>query len=237
MIVDGHEVLWTEPGADPFSWGSFPMAPYAGRVGGGRVMIGGVEHQLPLDMPPHAIHGTVYDRPWRVERRSESALVMSTELGPDWPVAGWCEQTLDLSDTDLRAVLAVHATSGEFPASIGWHPWFRTRLDSGDELTLRVRARRQAGRGADHLPTGEWIDPLPGPWDDCFGDVSWPVELSWGDAVAVRIESECRYVVVYDERPHAWCVEPQTAPPDALGDGADIVRSGAPLIASMIWRW
>jgi SAM-dependent methyltransferase len=41
------------------------MVPWAGRVRRGGFQFEGVEHQLECDLPPHAIHGTCYRRPWQ----------------------------------------------------------------------------------------------------------------------------------------------------------------------------
>lgn len=71
LLVTAHDVGATDEigtGADPMAWGSFPMAPWAGRIRHGRFTHDGRPHQLPLDLPPHAIHGTTYRRPWSVTR-------------------------------------------------------------------------------------------------------------------------------------------------------------------------
>src|SRR5829696_9768717 len=65
LVVDGHELLVTTghlPG--PLYWGCYPMAPWAGRVRRGRFTFQGREHRLPINMAPHAIHGTTFTRPW-----------------------------------------------------------------------------------------------------------------------------------------------------------------------------
>jgi galactose mutarotase-like enzyme len=43
--------------------------------------------------------------------------------------------------------------------------------------------------------------------------------------------------VIYSVPTEALCVEPQTAPPDALNMEPAIVRPGQPLIAEMTWTW
>jgi hypothetical protein len=92
FVVDGHELLLTD-GPAPMGWGSFPMAPYAGRIRDGRFEFRGRQHELPLLMPPHAIHGTVLDRPWRVvDHRA-----ITTELGPSWPFGGRAVQQFELA--------------------------------------------------------------------------------------------------------------------------------------------
>ena len=63
LVVDGHELLVTE-GYGPIRWGCYPMVPFAGRIREGRFTFRGRAVELPRNLPPHAIHGTVFERPW-----------------------------------------------------------------------------------------------------------------------------------------------------------------------------
>jgi aldose 1-epimerase len=76
-----------------------------------------------------------------------------------------------------------------------------------------------------------------GPWDDCFGGVRQPVAVEWPHVLRLGLESTCDYWVVFDERDHAVCVEPQTAPPDALNHDAFVVEPGRPLVAAFTIEW
>lgn len=232
LRVLGHELLVTE-GASTLEWGCYPMAPWAGRVRRGRFEFHGRSYSLPLGLPPHAIHGTVLDRAWTPV---DPPTVYECELGPSWPFPGFARQSIVLDDARLDLRLEVHATDGAMPASCGWHPWFRRDV-GGEPARLSFRAGFMEVRDGDGIPTGERVPPQPGPWDDCFGDVDWPVILSWPGLLDLSITSGCEYLVVYDERAAAVCAEPQTAPPDALNRGPAIVEPGHPLVASATWRW
>lgn len=63
--------------------------------------------------------------------------------------------------------------------------------------------------------------------------------LRWPDGRRLDVEAGgCDHVVVFDGRDDATCVEPQTAPPDALRSGATaLVEPGQPLRAEMRLRW
>ena len=63
LSVAGLDVL-VPPEGHERNYGAFPMAPWAGRVRHGRFIHDGTEHQLPLNKPPHAIHGTARDQRW-----------------------------------------------------------------------------------------------------------------------------------------------------------------------------
>jgi aldose 1-epimerase len=231
LVVDGHELLVTE-GYGPIRWGCYPMAPWAGRIRDGRFTFRGRVVQLPLNMAPHAIHGTVFERAWTVVGPDEIAI----DLGPDWPFAGRVSQRFELHDDGLWVSLELLADE-PMPAVVGWHPWFR-RTVGGSPIDLRFEPGRMLERGADGLPTGALVDPKPRPWDDCFVEVRSAPRVSWPGVLTLEITSSADHWVVYDESDDGLCVEPQTGPPDAVNlGGTTVVEPGAPLTAWMDWRW
>ena len=242
FLIDGRELLVTE-GVGRMSWGSFAMVPFAGRVRDGRFSFRDKTYRLPIGMPPHAIHGTVLDRTWdRLDDRS-----IGTVLGPDWPFAGYVIQRFDLREGQFAFRLELHADE-PMPASMGWHPWFRRRLaaadpagSSGPDQTPPVELDLDAGRmyvrDEAGITTLEQVTPGRGPWDDCFTDLRRSPVLRWPGFLELTIDSSCRDWVVYTVPAEALCVEPQTAPPDALNLEPAIVEPGRPLVAEMRWTW
>lgn len=208
----GHEVLATgkTPDGERIGDGCFPMAPWAGRIGGGRIEHDGVTARLPLDDDGNALHGLVRKATW--DQTGDNAFVR--QVGAPWPQEGQAR---------LRYVLDDHAVTIElswddgtdFPCSLGLHPWFLDTLVTGERLELDVDPIEMLERGDRHLPTGRLIPPAPKPWDDCFRMGRSPV-LSWPGALSIRLDSTSPWWVVYDEPAHATCVEPQTVPPDAF---------------------
>ena len=232
VVIAGREILKTE-GFGAIAWGSFPMAPFAGRVRDGRLTFAGETHRLPITLPPHAIHGTVLDRRWQVVGDGEIA----TELGPDWPFAGHVSQRFEVAADHLTCRLELHADE-PMPASIGWHPWFVRRPDDlAGALELELDAGAMYVRDADGIATTRLVAPPPGPWDDCFTDLRRPPVLRWPRFLELTVESDCPDWVVYTMPEDALCVEPQTAPPDALNSDPTVVLPGRPLVAEMTWRW
>ena len=247
FVVDGRELLVTE-GYGPIAWGSFPMAPFAGRVRDGRFEFQGQHFELPLNMPPHAIHGTVLDRQWEaLDDRT-----ITTELGRTWPFAGRAVQHFELEAGRFTSRLELHADE-PMPASIGWHPWFRRRPSPtaghsaigssaiGSEpgsLELDFEAGAMFRRDAAGIAMLDLVVPPPlGLWDDCFTALRRPPVLRWPGFLELTIDSDCPTWVVYTVPADALCVEPQSAPPDALNTGSTIVEPGRPLMAEMIWTW
>ncbi len=234
LVVGGHEILVAQRD-DPMGWGAFPMIPWAGRVRNGSFAFRGTEVLLPLALPPHAIHGTTYTRPWAVGGRG----VMTTDLGDDWPWRGRAHQTIVLEHDHLELTITIDNDDPRpMPVSAGWHPWFR-RSVGGAPVELELPNARMWRRDSDGIPDGTLVDPPSGPWDDCFTDLDEPVVVRWPGVLRLAVESTCRHVVVYDQDPRGVCVEPQSAPPDAHNSGVDLVEiaPGSSWSISTTWRW
>jgi aldose 1-epimerase len=236
--VGGQPLLWAER-TRAIGWGAYPMAPWVGRLRHGRFTFGGTEHQLTLnhtddDGSRHAIHGTVFDATWTLDRADGSSAHLHRALsGAGWPFGGTARQSITLSATSLRCELSVEADDRPFPAAIGWHPWFL----KPDRLSFTPTAMH--GRGGIGLPTAELVDPAPGPWDDTFRNTE-PVRLHYVDrtrAATVTVTSDCGHWVVFDQKPYATCVEPQSGPPDALTMRPEVVTAGSPLCRWMDIGW
>lgn len=232
LTVDGRELLLTE-GYGPVMWGCYPMAPWAGRIRNATFRFAGRDHRLTANAPPHALHGTVFDRPWAVTGPAS----VGVDLGTGWPFRGSLEQSFALDAGSLRVTMTLRAEE-PMPAVIGWHPWFRRRLDpDADVARLHVAPARMYAREADGITSGRLVAPGPRPWDDCFVGLAAPPELEWPGILRLRISSDLDHWVVYDEQPHALCVEPQSGPPDGPNLAPRVVGPDAPLAASMTWQW
>jgi aldose 1-epimerase len=227
-IPDGHP---------PTLHGCFVMAPFAGRLRDGRLPWGGQVHRLPLHAAPHAIHGTAVDAAWQVVEASTHAAVLEHALADPWPFAGTVRQELALSADGLTARVSLRADD-EQPVTLGLHPWFRRRLARGAPVEVRLDPVQQYVRGDDGLPTGELVDPRPGPHDDCFLGVRSAPRLVWPGALELVLQSPVEHWVLFDERDEAVAVEPQTGPPDAVHLGqAHVVRAGSEHHLALTLRW
>jgi aldose 1-epimerase len=226
LQVAGRELLVQpgEVGDEPTLWGCYPMVPWAGRIRDGRFRFGGDQVQLPVNAPPHAMHGVGFDRAW-------------DEVGPgqlrldlDWPFGGTAEQRFELNPDRLTLSMTVTAER-PMPVSAGWHPCFR------GQPVVHVEASAMHERDADGIPTGRLVPPPPGPWDDAFEGLQYSPWLAWPDGLEVTLESLCPVWVVYDQDPRLVCVEPQTAAPDAVNREPFVVHPGAPLELALDLVW
>ncbi|GLF95919.1 aldose epimerase family protein [Streptomyces yaizuensis] len=232
LIVGGTELL-----RQGERFGCFPMAPWCGRTENGLFRSGADTYVLPINAAPHAIHGTVRDRAWRTARHSATEAVFTCELTDPWPWPGTVTQMVELTEDSLTLRMGVETQENSFPAQAGWHPWFRRTLGDS-EVRIGFEPAWQEERGEDHLPTGRRIDPLPGPWDDCFGMPGGvDVTLTWPGLLELTVASREEWVVVYDEQAEAVCVEPQTGPPNGLNTHPRLVTLVDPLETATTWTW
>lgn len=233
LVIDGQELLVTRGHDGPLLWGSYPMAPWAGRIRRGELSFRGRDHRLPLGLPPHAIHGVVFDRPWRVVDPATIAI----ELDERWPFRGRVSQRFVLDADSLEVAMTLEADE-PMPAVIGWHPWFRSVLGAGEApLVLTFSAAEMLVRDAEGIPTGGRVPPSPGPWDDAFTGIREQPVIEWPGRLRLAISSTCQWLVVYTIPEHAACVEPQSGPPNGPNMAPEVVEPGAPLTHAMRWRW
>jgi aldose 1-epimerase len=227
--LHGRDLIVTKDrtSGDPMQWGSYPMVPYAGRVRRGRFEFLEGNYQLPINMSPHAIHGTGYNRPWWIENDGS----LSIELGDSWPFGGYAIQRFELTRSQFTCTLEVHNDHRAMPAMVGWHPWFRR------PVALSFAAGKMYLRDHEGIPTGHTVPPPAGPWDDCFTDVQAPPRLSWPAGPTLTLTSTCDHWVIYDQPSHALCVEPQSGPPDSFTIAPRFTEPGHPIIETMTWSW
>lgn len=234
-------------------WGCFLMAPWAGRIGGGRLAWRGSTYELPRRDGSNAIHGLVYDRQWRCETAESTRAVLSTSLGDaSWPFGGEVRQRFELSEDSLHATAEVTVDTTA-PVIVGWHPWFQRGEHDASVCvhaneTLESEGLIPTGR---RRPVNALTDLRAGPsldgreLDHVYPDASSPAVVRWeGLELAIEFAPPVGTVVVHTQ-PAAFCVEPQTGWPNApaleaagvSGTGLAAVAPGEVFRASMTWRW
>ena len=263
--ADTVDLLAAADEHDPFStgWGSFPMAPWAGRLRNGRFRFFGRDVGVDLnhadgtgtgggpihppraaptgpiggdDLRRHAIHGTTFARRWDIVDATADSVEVTCRLEGSlgWGFPGVARQVITVSPDRIDLALSVEADDGAvFPAAVGWHPWF-TKPDRLVAHPVAMFEQDEIG-----LPTGRLIAPTDPPWDDCFVNHA-PVELHYERRLATVVtvsSSDCDHWVLYDKPAHATCVEPQSGPPDALNLRPELATSAHPIRRTMSIGW
>jgi aldose 1-epimerase len=239
----GRDVLRPTPahaGDDPFDAACFPMVPFANRVANGRFDFGGRAVQLQRNWheDPHPLHGQGWRAPWTVIAASMSSATVRFDGGADeWPWRYRCEQRFDLAGDGLSIELSVENLSEtSMPAMLGLHPYFP------DAASGRLRAQLPRVWLTDDavLPVSEaetpkaWrFEPAAAigtvPLDHCFSGWNGHATLQWPDRTVTVRAGHCSYLHVYSPAARDFfCIEPQSAPPGALGRGAQEMNVVAP---------
>lgn len=219
QITIGSRAILVDHADSPLDWGLYPMAPFAGRVRGAALDFDGTVHRLEANAAPHAIHGTVFDAEWSIERADATSVVMNVGTGDGWPFAGRVTHTVTVSDTTVRCELTIRAHE-RMPVQLGWHPWFaRPR-------SVRAGFAAMLSKDVDGITTLERVAPAPPPVDDCFIEPDhWP-RVDFGDTV-IEIASDCPYWVRYDAPGGHVCIEPQSGPPNGVNTVPRILEAGS----------
>ena len=234
IVHDGAEWLVGYDAADAvtIAWGSYPMLPWAGRLRHGRFDFQGSRYQLATNLGAHAIHGLAFALPWRIVEQSPVHVELRLQLPEDtrWPFGGTAIQRIEVGKRVLRMRLTVTAGTRAMPAVVGWHPWFRK-----PELVKFV-PRGCYRRDTDGIAMPPVTEPPPHPWDDCFINEA-PVVIERAGQ-RLRLTSDCRHWVVYNEPAYATCIEPQSGPPDAFNiEPPPPLAPGASLSAWFLLEW
>ena len=239
LVIDGLELLVSKAAPDTKAtrWGSFPMAPWAGRLPFGKLHFDGDDYEFPLTSPPHANHGVSHLQDWSIASETSTQLVITTTLDDPWPFGGSATQTFTLAEDALTVGIEIANDERAMPALTGWHPWFRRQLDRGQSAEIAVSPSHTYELDADMIPTGNLIAVPAPPWNETFVGMAAPPVIRWADALELEISSTFDHWVVFTEPEHALCVEPQSGPPNQLNSAPTIVKPGTPLTGTMTLRW
>lgn len=244
------ETLWAEPDftdgtARPTRSGIPLLFPFAGRIGGTSFRFRDKAYELEAgDGQGNAIHGFVFNRPWRVTEQTADRVVGQFQASVDddalagrWPADFRITAEYRISGNTLASEFAIeNPDERPLPFGFGTHPYFRVPLGGTDAGQCRVTVPvATCWELTDLLPTGR---NTPGPLcdqlahgmnvgqmklDNVFGGLQFEndrLTATIHDAGSGRTLSE-----TFDDRftacvvfnpPHreAVCIEPYTTVPD-----------------------
>jgi galactose mutarotase-like enzyme len=257
---EGAELLALPGGLDGYRTGHVTglplLAPWANRLAAWRYAVGDVEVDLAgleLATDPNGlpIHGTMTARPgWDVTARRTGAVEARYDLGahPDllasFPFPHELRLAVAVEGATLWLTTTLVATGDRaVPVSFGYHPYLRLPDVARSEVRLRLPARRHLALDARSIPTGGGADepeedrPIGDRmFDDHYalnGDGRFAV-AGGGRTVTMRMGDGYRFAQVFtDPTGDTVCLEPMTAPVNALIDGGfPVVEPGDAFTAS-----
>ena len=251
----GEELLALPGGLEGYRAGDVTglplLAPWANRLGARRYQVDGVVvdlddvvlHTDGLGLP---IHGTMTAQTgWTVIEVDERSLTSRFDFGsrPDllasfpFPHELQIEAAVDAAALTVATTI-VPTTDRPVPVAFGYHPYFRLPGVTRSEVRLRLPARRHLQLDDRQLPTG--AARAEGAEDDLIGTREFDDLYELADERELALAGGGRRLVLtlHEGYPYAQvfappgsdfvCLEPMTAPVNALVDGGyALVAPGA----------
>jgi aldose 1-epimerase len=143
VLSDGpREMFWADAGfaegdKRPSGSGTPLLFPFPGRIGGAVFSFMGRDFQLESgDAFGNAIHGFVFNRPWRVTEQTDSRVVGEFQASVDdlsilerWPADFRIRVSYEVRGHELLSVVRYENTGdGPLPCGFGTHAYFRLPL-------------------------------------------------------------------------------------------------------------
>jgi len=179
-----REMLWADAsfaaGDQRPSGSGIPLLfPFPGRISGAVFHFENRRYQLePGDPYGNAIHGFVYNRPWRVVEQTESRLVGEFQASVDdatildrWPADFRIRVAYEVRGRELLIDVRYENTGdGPLPYGFGTHAYFRLPLAAGGRVadTVVTAPVTQFWEAEQMIPTGQ-IKPVHANQQLAFG--------------------------------------------------------------------
>lgn len=260
----GHELLALPGGLDGYRAGNVTglplLAPWANRLGSRRYEVDGVVVDLDglgLNTDPNGlpIHGTMIARPeWEVAEVRQRSLAARFDFGghPDllasfpFPHELRIEMRVEAATFEVATTI-VPTGDRAVPITFGYHPYLRVPGPRREDIRLVLPRRRHVELDDRELPTG--ASRAEDGEDAPLGDRVFDDLYELGDERALSLAGERRRVTLElgDGYRYAqvWappgsdyvCLEPMTAPVNALVDGGyELVSPGRSFTATFTLR-
>jgi aldose 1-epimerase len=149
VLDDGpREMFWAEAGFEegdkrPSSGGNPLLFPFPGRIGGAAFTFEGRKYQLERsDVFGNAIHGFVFNRPWRIVDESGARVIGEFQASVDdpsildrWPADFRIRVSYEVRGQGLVSVVRYENTgNGPLPCGFGTHAYFKLPLAEGSRV-------------------------------------------------------------------------------------------------------
>jgi aldose 1-epimerase len=242
----GDELLAVPGGLDGYRAGNVTglplLAPWANRLGASRYEVEGVVVDLdglPLHTDGHGlpIHGTMSAQPgWEVVAVDARSLVSRFDFGAhpellaSFPFPHELRIAVEVDATTLSVATTVTPTAGgAVPVAFGYHPYLTLPGTERGDIHLRLPERRHLQLDGRQLPTGAGSteeaedEPLETRTLDDLYELADDRRLALtggGRRLTLELGEGYRYAQVFTPAgADTVCVEPMSAPVNALVDG------------------
>ena len=248
LIIDsalgGRAIQWFyndlqilgDKGDNPLVGGWYLMAPWPGRIRDNQVIYKGKTYPQEINFQKWAIHGTVAFSEGKVQNQTSDSVEIVHKTNNDWPISMEILQRWSITSKYLKCYARISTIEGEFPAELGWHPWFNRQLTRGKLAKFGIEAVSQYIKDENFFTLNETKEIGIPPFDDAFYVPSGKGFIEWPEALRIDFSTDLDTFVVFDEPEDVFCIEPQTGPPDAINRASNVVTPQNPLEASVKWE-
>ena len=227
LRLGGREILRAP--AEPPGLAECPMAPWVNRIRGGRFVWRGREIDLTAGPAgsPQGLHGIAWRLPWVVRSQSarEAALELVWTGGAGWPFAFSLIRRFELSpDALMIEAVLTNIGAAPMPFALGFHPYFPAAgavvhaathggwITDADGIPATIALEEVASRMRAGLTIAH--EDL----DTCFFGWNGAARIAWPShdlEIMARPVVDCLQVYT-PAGADFFCLEPQSAMPDAL---------------------
>ncbi len=163
-IIDGFESAEDAVKNITTAFKSAKLSPFACRMNHGKYQLNGQTYQVEkFYLPPHAIHGIIYDAVFSIvstnsdEKKAEVVLryqYNGSDIG--YPFAYTIEITWRLEKNQQLSVTTKvnHNNNNTIPFADGWHPYFNLGKDGIDHCTIQFSSQQMVQFDDTLIPTG-----------------------------------------------------------------------------------
>jgi aldose 1-epimerase len=225
-----------EKGDNPLVGGWYLMAPWAGRIRDNQVIYKNVKYPQEVNFQKWAIHGTVAFSEGKVQNQTSDSVEIVHTTNSNWPVKMEILQRWTVTNRYVKCFAKISVIKGEFPAELGWHPWFKRQLTKGKSAKFGIEAILQYIKDDNFFTLNETKEIGVPPFDDAFVVPTGKGFIEWPEALRIDFSTDLQTFVVFDEPEDVFCIEPQTGPPDAINRAQTLVTPEKPLEASVKWE-
>jgi aldose 1-epimerase len=203
---------------------SFPMIPFANRVGGNAFNFDGRRYEFEANNPPeiYHVHGTAWQRAWTAKQTKQSKALLTLEVADPANYSYRASQHFDLyEDALILRTSVTNAGTRPMPFGFGHHPWFIRDADT----VIQFRSHSFHLTEPEYM-VGERIKlpdelsyDLPGPLPDRFrcsdyggwdgnATISFPTR---GVGLTMQADPIYKHLFLFADPSRAvFCIEPQT---------------------------
>ncbi len=236
--VKGVELL-SPAGENPIIGGFYLMAPWVGRLRDSEVVFNGQHFPQQINFQDWAIHGTFPFSDCELVFKTDTEIVLKQKTTKDWPISAIIECRWLVLESGIQTTATISTEIGKFPASLGWHPWFRRKLEVGLPAIYEIESQAIFNRGKELIIDGSQSEIFSGPFDDSFLVPSGKSFISWPHFCSIEIESTTKFFHLYEAQ-NSVCIEPETSPPNGINlmekNLGFLVTPDSPLTATVDWK-